>query len=494
MGWASGFKAGSDVAQRAIDVYQKAQQEQELSDIKNARPEARDGYTAEQGQQLDNIARAVNPETGQPYYKVEAIPGSAEYRVTPNFDVGGQPGAASTMAPGRVTDYLGRRYEGELSPEQQERAQYRAMADVVAKQDPTAGARLRMAITQDERAGKEFEQNSTLRGLQINEAQRKESLQKEFDKTRDSMRDNVLKFQAAAESGNTDTFLEVAKAQGADVRKTVDSKTGRMTLTLYEDGKPVGSANSLTEAAAKLGPMYMKQQMEKFGPLFANNPTEFMQAILAPRKDAREERESVSKIDEQGAKADYYRAAGRYYDAGRGRESLSGKVNEYATLIVESGQINPQTNKPYTTEEAKRYAAGVILKDPNAKEVSNKDVLDFVEKNGDMASDVMDPKTGKPIPVRSLPLGEQRRIAVEFYTGRATGGMPDLPKGGLKRPESAAAKPTSALRRMDGQKFGVLTPQSMIDEAAAAGNPDAIRYKQLQEERSNTPLNTGLPY
>lgn len=328
MGWASGFRAGSEAAQRAIDVYNKAKQEQELSDIKNAKPEAVEGYTAAQGQQLENAARAINPETGQPYYQIEAVPGTNQYRITAASE-GAEP-VVGTMAPQRVTDYLGRRYEGDLSPEQQERAQYRAMADVVAKQDPIAGSRLRMAISQDERAEKEFEQNTTLRGLQINDAQRKEGLLKEFDSKRDEIKGNVLKFQSAAESGNSETFLEVAKAQGADIRKTVDPKTGVMTLTLYENGKPIGSANSLTEAASKLGPMYMMREMEKYGPLFANNAAEFMTAVMAPRKERREEKESDAKVglygaqtEESKAKARQADATARYLDNNKGKDDPS---------------------------------------------------------------------------------------------------------------------------------------------------------------------------
>jgi rubrerythrin len=223
MGWAQGFKLGSDMARNWIDTYEESKRGVELEKIRTARPEESMGYTAEQGQELEAIARAVNPETGQAYYQIEAIPGTAQYRVTPNFQTTGEDGQPQRampveMSPQKVTDYLGRRYAGELAPEQQERAQYRAMADVVAQANPEQAARLRMAISQDERAEKEFGQTSTLRGLQIDEAKGKQEVRTKlsqlFEKSEKDLADARTVFNTKGLQGGA----EELKRRGLPVR------------------------------------------------------------------------------------------------------------------------------------------------------------------------------------------------------------------------------------------------------------------------------------
>ncbi len=53
----------------------------------------------------------------------------------------------------------------------------------------------------------------------------------------------------------------------------------------------------------------------------------------------------------------------RVVEGGRGaKDSAKARAEEYADLLIESGDINPKTNKPYTPAEAKKFAIGLILK------------------------------------------------------------------------------------------------------------------------------------
>lgn len=139
MGMAAGFQSGIALGK----AFKEGQERRRIEGIRTAAPETSQGYTAEQGQQLEAMASAINPETGRPYYNVQAGQGG-NYTITPDFteaqiprtgmgtDVVGidrtqlQPVAFNQQ---RVTDFLGRRVEGELTPDRVEAMRSRAMAE-----------------------------------------------------------------------------------------------------------------------------------------------------------------------------------------------------------------------------------------------------------------------------------------------------------------------------------------------------------------------------
>jgi len=163
MSIAAGFQSGIALGR----AFNEGRERRRLEGIRTATPEVSQGYTAEQGQQLEAMASAINPETGRPYYNVQAGP-SGNYTVTPDFteaqiprtgmgtDVVGidrtqlQPAAFNQQ---RVTNFLGRRFEGELTPDRIEALRSRAMAEGIS--DP----RLRQAaLAEATRAEREAEE------------------------------------------------------------------------------------------------------------------------------------------------------------------------------------------------------------------------------------------------------------------------------------------------------------------------------------------------
>jgi hypothetical protein len=83
-------------------------------------------------------------------------------------------------------------------------------------------------------------------------------------------------------------------------------------------------------------------------------------------------REVAAKEGELGVHKEFYGKGGTYeraagMRAGGGDKSIKARAGEYAEALVDAGTINPATKKPYTTQEAKQYALGVALKDPNTK-------------------------------------------------------------------------------------------------------------------------------
>jgi hypothetical protein len=373
MGWARGFQVGSEAGRAMIDTYRQARQQRELRDIRQAKPEESMGYTAEQGRELEAIAGAINPETGQPYYNVEAIPGTAQFRVTPNFQVAGEQGQMQQampvdMAPQRVTDYLGQRYAGDLAPEQQERAQYRAMADVYAQTNPMEAARLRMSLSQDERAAKEFEQSTELRGLQIGSAQRQAKITSKIDNIIEEEEKNI----ATARTVFTNNGLEGGAAELKKRGLPVQFKNGAIEV-LDEKGKVVERITDVNQALARVEEVIQNDMASRLASV-SGDPALIRQAVQDRLANQIKQRELNIREREGEAKSDYYRAAGRYYDDGRGRETISDKARQVADALLEAGEINPNTQKPYTKEEAFRYGVSVVTRDPNARAIPKEEM------------------------------------------------------------------------------------------------------------------------
>jgi hypothetical protein len=215
MSIAAGFQSGIALGR----AFNEGRERRRLEGIRTAAPEMSQGYTAEQGQQLEAMASAINPETGRPYYNVQAGQGG-NYTVTPDFTEAqtpkamgadsqygvanvelqptglGRAGVAAQPIPfnqQRVTDFLGRRFEGELTPDRIEALRSRAMAEGIS--DP----RLRQAaLAEATRAEREAEeaplrrqalegqisgqaQQRQLTDVQLTDAQRKQRMQEDFD-------------------------------------------------------------------------------------------------------------------------------------------------------------------------------------------------------------------------------------------------------------------------------------------------------------------------
>ena len=156
MSIAAGFQSGIALGR----AFNEGRERRRLEGIRTAAPEMSQGYTAEQGQQLEAMAAARDQE-GRPFYNVQTD-SSGNYSVTPNFPTGQTPqvgltGLADGLQDGgnaaeqlnfraqqraaqsapqpipfnqqRVTDFLGRRFEGELTPDRIEAMRSRAMAE-----------------------------------------------------------------------------------------------------------------------------------------------------------------------------------------------------------------------------------------------------------------------------------------------------------------------------------------------------------------------------
>lgn len=158
---------GARMAQGWLDTYQQARTQRDMDAVERARPEQSEGFTPADAQQLAALAGARDQQ-GNPYYTLDAQPGGA-YGLRSNFQVQGADGQMATpapvtglMAPRRVTDFLGNRYEGDMTPAQVDNERARGYARAVSRTDPVRGLQMQQSARAGERQETEFEQGQKL--------------------------------------------------------------------------------------------------------------------------------------------------------------------------------------------------------------------------------------------------------------------------------------------------------------------------------------------
>ena len=146
MGWASGLQAGLQLGR----AFREGQERRAMEDIQAATPtEIPQGYTQQMGEQLQGIATAKDAE-GNLAYQLTPQAGGGYGLATRNAEGGYTPVEGPGIQPQRVTEFLGQRYEGGLTPERVDALRTRAMANAVT--DPRTRQQMLMAASAEERA------------------------------------------------------------------------------------------------------------------------------------------------------------------------------------------------------------------------------------------------------------------------------------------------------------------------------------------------------
>lgn len=153
----SSFIQGFGLGERMVERYRAAEDRAKIREIAEAQPEQSQGFTSEDGRQLEALANAKDQQ-GNAFYLV-GTDDKGNYTVAPNPAAIGmqeQPAAPVTISQKGVTDFLGQRTEGVMSPDQVMAAKQKAMAGVVMARDPVAGMRMLREQTNDERNDQRF--------------------------------------------------------------------------------------------------------------------------------------------------------------------------------------------------------------------------------------------------------------------------------------------------------------------------------------------------
>ncbi len=146
MSFGAQFLAGQKFAQGLIDTYRDAQQRRELDEISKAQPVNADFLS-------DDASAKVQAAAADPTQQISYDTGAKAYMATPKLgedEMGpAQPKQIATAEP--MTELLGNRTPGTMTPDQVSSAKFKAMADVIAKRDPIQGMRLQREVKQGER-------------------------------------------------------------------------------------------------------------------------------------------------------------------------------------------------------------------------------------------------------------------------------------------------------------------------------------------------------
>jgi hypothetical protein len=225
MGWAAGLQAGIQLG----NAFKQGQERRRMEEIQQATTNEFQDYSPSQTQQIQGLQKTDA-------YDVEAIPGvggaAPTLRYTPKQGLdlqGDMPGAPIDVAPQRMTEFLGRRYEGELAPERMDSIRTRAMANAVS--DPRLRQQMLMESTRADREAEEaplrlrgLKQTTELGGVQLTAAQRAEQIaaaNAQADATLAEMRANGTPI-------NSKSLAELARNSGADYNNLLKNELNQL--------------------------------------------------------------------------------------------------------------------------------------------------------------------------------------------------------------------------------------------------------------------------
>ncbi len=173
-----------------LNLVNQVRQDLDIGKIADAKPEQSQGFTADDGKQLEAIANAKDAE-GNPIYKLGTT-SDGNYTV----EVAADPSMRGTIAQKGVTDFLGQRTAGELSDGQVTDARQRAMAGVMMRTDPVGAGRMLRDLKQGQQEDQRFawDQNRNERDIRRNDqADADEAFMRQLDAEAGDWHANRLK-------------------------------------------------------------------------------------------------------------------------------------------------------------------------------------------------------------------------------------------------------------------------------------------------------------
>ena len=212
MGWAAGFQAGTNLAKNALDVYDRTKTRRGLADA-YAAPEQLQGYTAEQGAELEAAAKSGLYDIGMRTNDAGEFQG---YTVTPKAS----PEMQGIVAPSQVSDYRGTRVQGQFDPAQLRGLQTQQAAQVYREMgDPARAAEL-------EQSAADMEFKRKLQPMQLEQAElglaasrRTETEAAALGKANQVLTD----FAATGQEVTSQVLRDVARKTGANYNSLLDS-------------------------------------------------------------------------------------------------------------------------------------------------------------------------------------------------------------------------------------------------------------------------------
>lgn len=279
------------------------------------------------------------------------------------------------------------------------------------------------------KAAGQISRKGTLEAIQLKQVVRQAENEDKFFKKQEKLNDDLASIQGAADSFGLKGVYDVATKNGMKNLKFVEGKNGigSRIQVLGPKGDVLETISDLGMAVDKLSEAAMNRFMtESVGLL--GSPDKVIAYMQGERQIKLKEKEAADKGAYYQAYGDYLRSGGRTKS-----DSAKARAEEYADLLVESGETNPKTGKPYTAAEAKKFAIGLVLKAPDTKAPTvNPD--GSVTIGGQLF--IPDPKKpGNFVPATGLPGGAANPVVAAFKNFNGN------PPGGAKPPVKSALPP-----------------------------------------------------
>ena len=246
------------------------------------------------------------------------------------------------------------------------------------------------------KAAGQISRKGTLEAIQLKQIVRQSENEDKFFTKQEKLNDDLASIRGAADSFGLKGVYDVASKNGLKNLKFVEGKNGvgSRIQVLGPKGDVLETISDLNSAVDKLSEAAMGRFMTESVSLLGS-PDKVIAYMQGERQIKIKEKEAADKGEYYKGYADYLRSGGKSKS-----DTLKARAEEYAELLVESQEINPKTNKPYTPAEAKKQALGLVLKSPDTRNIEVKE--GYVIQNGQLF--IPDPKIpGKFIPATGLP-------------------------------------------------------------------------------------------
>ena len=246
------------------------------------------------------------------------------------------------------------------------------------------------------KAAGQISRKGTLEAIQLKQIVRQSENEDKFFTKQEKLNDDLASIRGAADSFGLKGVYDVASKNGLKNLKFVEGKNGigSRIQVLGPKGDVLETISDLNSAVDKLSEAAMGRFMKESVSLLGS-PDKVIAYMQGERQIKIKEKEAADKGEYYKGYADYLRSGGKSKS-----DTLKARAEEYAELLVESQEINPKTNKPYTPAEAKKQALGLVLKSPDTRNIEVKE--GYVIQNGQLF--IPDPKIpGKFIPATGLP-------------------------------------------------------------------------------------------
>jgi hypothetical protein len=265
-----GLQAGQRMAQGWVDTYERARDRREAEELKRSREEIMSAqpedmglrYTPEQGEQLRLAAESGQYDIGYDYDRgaYTVTPRTQTLPVTPGVDTGTtetMPVTPSTqrgemvglVAPSqRVSRFMGREVEGEMTPQRAAQLREQALVDTIA--DPMERQRAMQGLRQ-----------GRLTDMQIEEAERTAQLRQNTEQAQQMLAQRL----AGGEILDVPSLYRIASETGADPQALVRS-AGEFYDITEKQAKTVTNKLIRDIDAASRSPQQFNQLLRSFDP------------------------------------------------------------------------------------------------------------------------------------------------------------------------------------------------------------------------------------